>query len=135
MHRYTRCLRTIAISLALPLAATFLSACGGAISGLSLTGVTGVTVTPQQLYLAWVPHPDPTVSGYLVYFGPTPDSATQVISDLSVASNGFNPQAPYAIYHISDDLRMQAGDTACFKLAAYNQDGISDATPGVCTTI
>jgi hypothetical protein len=108
-------------------ATLLLGACGGTIGGL--------TGSANSLYLAWAAHPDPTISGYLVYFGPTQDSATQVVSDLSVASNEINPQAPSVSYHIFNDLRLRTGDTACFKLAAYNQDGISDATIGSCVTI
>ncbi len=34
-----------------------------------------------------------------------------------------------------NDLGFRPGDYVCFRLSAYNADGLSEPTSGVCTTI
>jgi hypothetical protein len=99
------------------------------------TGGGTSTNTNSQLYLAWKSNPDPSVTGYRVLFGPTVGTATTVISDLPTGTPGFDPQAPSKSYGTWTDLGLHAGDTACFRIQAYNQDGLSDPTPGVCTQV
>ncbi len=86
------------------------------------------------LHVAWNPHPDQTVTGYLVYYGPALDVTTMVVSDLSV-NLGFNMQNPSVEYKAWGDLRLRAGDDICFRLKAYNSDGESGLSPGVCARI
>lgn len=128
------------------LLATLLSAlvagCGsGSISGSngSLAGDTlvggGGTSTDPQLYLGWKANPDPSTTGYLVLYGPTTDTATTVIADVPIVTAGFDPQAPSVSYRAWGDLGLHPGDTVCFRLRAYNQDGVSDPTLGTCTTV
>ena len=94
------------------------------------------SVEPRDvtLHLAWNPHPDQTVTGYLVYYGPALDATTMVVSDLSVNS-GLNMQAPFAQYKAWADLRLRAGDNICFRIKAYNSDGESGLSSGVCARI
>ncbi len=94
------------------------------------------SVEPEDvtLHLAWNPHPDQTVTGYLVYYGPALDATTMVVSDLSVNS-GLNMQAPFAQYKAWADLRLRAGDDICFRIKAYNSDGESELSSGVCARI
>lgn len=105
------------------------------VSLTSLPGNTDGTVTDVELFLAWLPNPDETVTGYLVYYGPTLDSTTMVISDLSVNSDKFDLQAPSVTYKAWDDLRLRSNDSICFRLKAYNSDGESELSRGVCARI
>ena len=94
------------------------------------------TVEPGDvtLHVAWNPHPDQTVTGYLVYYGPALDATTLVVSDLSVNS-GFNMQNPSVEYKAWGDLRLRAGDDICFRIKVYNSDGESGLSSGVCARI
>ena len=100
-----------------------------------LPGDTDETVTDVELFLAWLPHPDQSVTGYLVYYGPTLDATTMVISDLSINSNKFDLQVPSVTYKAWDDLRLRSNDSICFRLKAYNSDGQSELSPGACVRI
>ncbi len=122
-------MRNIFLTGLLAFLLALLVACGGAGSSPQNNNA------PEALNLAWLPHPDETVAGYIVYYGPNIDTVTQVASNLSVGSPNFNPQAPAVQYNAEIDLRLQPGDTVCFRLKAYNVDGLSDYSPGVCTLI
>ena len=91
--------------------------------------------TDSQLYLAWNANPDPSTTGYLVLYGPTTDTATTVIADVPIVTAGFDPQAPSVSYRTWEDLGLHPGDTVCFRLRAYNQDGVSDPTSGTCIQV
>jgi len=81
--------------------------------------------TPVILSLAWDPNAD-QVDGYRVYFGGSATTADNVISDTVTPAADFDAQV---------DLSLQAGDTACFRLKAYNSAGDSGFSDAVCTTI
>ena len=38
-------------------------------------------------------------------------------------------------YRSWDDFRLHAGDQIFFRIQAYNPDGMTDYSPGVCTTV
>lgn len=112
--------------------------CGS--SGLANPSTAGVSPSvgspaPQSIYVAWRPHPDPTVTGYMIYYGPSIDTATTVASNQPIDSPGFDPLAPLVSYNPATDLGLHAGDTVCFRLKAYNPDGESGFSPGICTAI
>lgn len=86
------------------------------------------------LHLAWNPHPN-AVDGYITYFGPSVSTASTLLSDLAVTSPNFDPQAPAVEYDAAVDLGLSTGDTVCFCLKAYNADGTSGFTEGVCVTL
>ncbi len=112
-----------------------LAACKG--ESLSDMSSTRPSVEPGdvRLHVAWNPHPDQTVTGYLVYYGPTLDTTTMVISDLPVSSRNLDPQNPSVEYDAWGDLRLRTGDNVCVRLKAYNPDGQSSLSPGTCTRI
>ncbi len=121
----------IAVSLGL------LAACKGeSLSDKSSSRSSVVSVEPGDvtLHVAWNPHPDQTVTGYLVYYGPALDATTMVVSDLSVNS-GFNMQNPSVEYKAWMDFRLRAGDDICFRIKAYNSDVESGLSAGVCARI
>ncbi len=121
----------IAVSLGL------LAACTGeSLSDMDSSHSSVESVEPGDvtLHLAWNPHHEQTVTGYLVYYGPALNATTMVASDLSVNS-GFNMQNPSVEYKAWADLRLRAGDDICFRIKAYNSDGESGLSSGVCARI
>lgn len=128
-----------------------LAACsGGSDSGTSdSTGGQPATGEPSQVYtpaepgaatdvvlqLSWQPNTDP-IAGYRVYFGTTPESATNQLSDFATANRSLNAQAPSASYNAGRDLGLDPGEQACFRLRAYNSEGaLSDWSQPACTTV
>jgi hypothetical protein len=146
LNRYTSIARQTLPRLVLAgIVSALLAGCGsGTMNNSNLTGTVGsgsiVGVTPggstsSTVYVAWKPTPDQTVTGYQVYYGPTLDSATTLASDVAITSSGFDPQAPSVSYRTWEDLGLHTGDTVCFRLRAYNPDGVSDPTSGICTQV
>lgn len=88
------------------------------------------------LQLAWQPNTDGVVAGYRVYYGPSGDQATTQASDLALTATNFNAQAPSVVYNAQRDLGLVAGQSVCFRLRAYNEQGTLSAwsTPA-CGTI
>ncbi len=108
-----------------------LAACGD--SDSDNVGIHGAVNTTA--HLVWLPHPDTNVMGYNVYVDPTLDVATTLVSNLPVDSQALNALTPSVEYNVLVDLRFRLGDYACFRRGAYNADGLSEPTSGVCTAI
>jgi hypothetical protein len=108
--------------------------CGTSLVG-PLTAGASSSLATGNIYVAWQPHPDPTVTGYVIYYGPSVTEATTIASNQPVNSPNFDPQAPSVSYDAAANLGLHTGDTVCFRLRAYNPDGESDFTAGTCTTV
>ncbi len=108
----------------------FLTACGDESSTPESS-----SASQAQLLLSWLPHPDKTIMGYLVYYGPTESTVTTVASDIPVTANNFDPQAPSVQYNAGLDLGLNKGDNVCFRLTAYNAAGQSGMSGSACSTI
>ena len=91
-------------------------------------------VEVRTLHLAWNPNPG-AIDGYIIYFGPSADTASTQVSDISLTAPGFDPLAPAVEYDADADLGLSAGDTVCFRLKAYNANGTSGFSEGVCITL
>jgi hypothetical protein len=103
----------------------------GVVSANASMGVFAVpqqTADPQQtsdgsvadtLNINWSPYSE-SVSGYLVYFGATPETATTLASDLSSDTSNFDASAPSISYQPMLDLGLSTGDTVCFRIQAYD---------------
>lgn len=97
--------------------------CGGCAAGISLT-------------LMWDPNPpEQNVQGYIVFFGGSPEQASELITDLGVTTEGFDPQSPAVQYDAWKDLGLYEGDHVCFRLKAYNEHGQSDFSEAACATL
>lgn len=93
------------------------------------------TATDVVLQLSWQPNPDP-VAGYRVYFGTTADDATAQLTDIAIANRALNSQAPSVTYNAGRDLGLDPGSQACFRLRAYNSEGVlSGWSQPACTSI
>lgn len=106
-------------------------------SGVSVQGpLPPVGPGESLLQLAWQPNSDGVVAGYRVYYGPSGDQATTQASDLALTAANFNAQAPSVVYNAQRDLGLVAGQSVCFRLRAYNEQGTLSAwsTPA-CGTI
>ncbi len=86
------------------------------------------------LTLTWKPNPG-TVDGYIVYFGPSANAVNHETTDIKAFAGSFDPASPLIQYDSWFDLALKPGDQACFKLRAYNADGISDWSSPVCSII
>ena len=107
-----------------------LAACGSSGSSNGTHGAIDTT-----MHVAWFPHPDASVTGYNIYFGPTADTATTLTANLPIDSPGFDPQVPSVEFNLLTDLRLERGEIVCFRLRAYNPDGLSGWSPGICSTV
>jgi len=91
--------------------------------------------TPGQLVtLKWSPSPG-HINGYLVFYGPSANLASAQISDISINSPGFNPQAPSIQYDSWFDLNALPGDNICFRVRAYGAAGLSAWSSAVCSGV
>jgi hypothetical protein len=91
--------------------------------------------TDTLLEITWEPNSE-NVAGYMVYHGPTSDTATVVATNFTIGSAGFNAQAPAASYYAKRDLNLAAGSTVCFRVRAYySMTVLSDWSQAVCATV
>jgi hypothetical protein len=87
-----------------------------------------------MLTLSWSPNTD-GVLGYKVYYGSTGSSAVTEVTDITVYSGGFDPSAPSVQYDAREDLGLSPGDDVCFRLRAYNNEGMSELSAPICDKI
>ncbi len=110
--------------------------CTGA--GGSASSVVEITCsncnTDFALNLSWDKNPD-SVTGYRVFSGPTAETVTEELTDIPLATEGFDPELPTKSYHFSNDLGLALGDERCFRLKAYNDVGFSDFSDVACTAL
>jgi len=102
-------------------------------NGLDMTA-SGGTPTNASITVSWNPNAD-AVDGYILYFG---ENAATVNTEATVVTNsdaGFNPAVPSIRYDTWYDLGLAPGDGICFKVRAYNANGVSNLTSAVCGTI
>lgn len=90
----------------------------------SLTAFTAVHQTSDgsmvnTLDINWSPYPE-SVSGYLVYYGSTPETTTTLASDLPSDTSSFDASAPSVSYQPTLDLGLDTGSTVCFRILAYD---------------
>jgi hypothetical protein len=88
----------------------------------------------SELTLTWQAGKE-TLEGYQIYYGSSPETATREISDIKAFSGSFDFSAPSIQYVSWSDLGLQPGNTVCFKIRAYNADGMSDWSTAVCGVI
>lgn len=103
-----------------------LSGCGGnghAPATPAASNAPVPTSSGTRIYTAWLPSPDPSVLGYRIYYGPSPDQTTAMIADTQDTQDSFDWQ-----------VDLGGAPTVCFRVAAYNADGETSALDGVCLT-
>lgn len=88
-------------------------------------GAPGFKVAEGEttLHLSWLPNPTNT-KGYRVYRGRSIAGSTTLVSQVA------HPLA--TVIYTLGDLAIAWGDPICFRLKAYNDDGSSDFSDGVC---
>ena len=89
------------------------------------TGTTSGSGEDTLLSLAWNPNSD-NVLGYIVYYGSTPETAINIASETSTASERLMRKT---------DLGLNPGDNVCFRLKAYNGLALSDFSAAACGTV
>jgi uncharacterized repeat protein (TIGR02543 family) len=68
--------------------------------------------------VTWSPYPE-TVSGYIIYYGSTSTTATNLASDVPIGTANFDPAAP-AVSYQAQDLDLSPGSAVCFQIFAYD---------------
>jgi hypothetical protein len=96
-------------------------------TNVSLGGFVAVQQTSDgsiddTLNINWSPYSE-SVSGYLVYYGSTPETATTLASDLPTDTSNFDASAPSISYQPLQ-LGLNTGDTVCFRIQAYDTAGV-----------
>ena len=102
------------------------------INEIELFGVDSNTPPATLLTLSWSPDLTGNTLGYIIYYGPTAETANMEISNIPVNSTGFDPQAPLQQYDPYGELGLLPGDNVCFRLKAYNDSGLSQWSAPVC---
>jgi hypothetical protein len=137
-----RTLRTSPLIM-LALSSGLLAACSGDTSSTApdtnspavLSSNAGNGATQATIRINWQPNTDP-VAGYVVYYGPTPDTATTTAAELPVTNTAFNAVAPSVSFNAGQDLGLRDGQSVCFRLRAYNSSNtLSDWSAPACGVI
>lgn len=80
--------------------------------------------------------PSDMVLGYRVYFGPTEDATGMtMVDEVLVEDPAFDPAMPGSTYDAWADFRLRLGETACFRLTAFNAFGESDFSNAACKLV
>lgn len=109
---------------------SMLSACGGGGGGGASSVGSG---SSGSVKFSWEPNPG-TVTGYVLYFGNSSGSVNTFVKNISVLDSSFNATAP-SMSVAASELGINAGDTVCFKVKAYNESGFSGFTNAVCKIV
>jgi uncharacterized repeat protein (TIGR02543 family) len=70
------------------------------------------------IHVTWSPYPG-TISGYIIYYGSTSTTATNLASDVPIGTANFDPAAP-AVDYQAQDLGLSSGNAVCFQIFAYD---------------
>jgi uncharacterized repeat protein (TIGR02543 family) len=68
--------------------------------------------------VTWSPYLG-TVSGYIIYYGSTSTTATNLASDVPIGTANFDPATP-AVSYQAQDLGLSPGSAVCFQIFAYD---------------
>ena len=92
---------------------------GTSLAGASVVSLAVVNSASSSLQVSWQPFGNNT-AGYMVYYGATADTVNALVSDLALSSGLYDASAPSVTYDSTRDLGMYTGDTACFRIHAYD---------------
>lgn len=115
---------------AAPVAVSPVTQCSG--SGLATTDLSGqcrasaptpgalVAIDPSTfpIVVTWSPYSG-SASGYIIYYGPSSTTATNLASDVPIGTANFDPAAPTVSYQ-AQDLGLSPGSAVCFQIFAYD---------------
>jgi hypothetical protein len=87
----------------------------------------------KKVILSWDPSPV-SVLGYIVYYGATPETASQQAATLSVDLGTIDALDPNWPCDLKEDLGVLPGERVCFRVKAYDGSQLSDYSEAVCTT-
>jgi hypothetical protein len=80
--------------------------------------IEAIDSSTLSIRVTWSPYSG-TVSGYIIYYGPTSTTATNLASDVPIGTANFDPTAP-AVSYQAQDLGLSLGDAVCFQIFAYD---------------
>jgi len=87
--------------------------------------------------LAWDPNaPSDNVLGYRLYLGATEDPVgMMMVDEITIDQMGFDPAAPSIAYDAWSDFHLRLGETACFRMTAFNGAGESGFSNAACKLV
>ena len=88
----------------------------------------------QNRTLSWNKNPG-EILGYIVYSGSEKDGTFVQFKVIDLASGIIDPDAPKIHYDPVNELGYQEGDNICFKVRAYDSDGLSGWSQAVCSSV
>jgi hypothetical protein len=80
--------------------------------------IEAIDSSTLSIRVTWSPYSG-TASGYIIYYGPTSTTATNLASDVPIGTANFDPTAP-AVSYQAQDLGLSLGDAVCFQIFAYD---------------
>lgn len=92
----------------------------------------------SNVKLGWTANaPEQQVVGYRLYLNKDGDAeeSMELFDDVANDSDDFDAENPQVQYDTWEDLRLMDGDTACFRLTAYNNEGESGFSNAACATM
>jgi hypothetical protein len=98
----------------------------------SADAIKWVTATDKKVILSWDPSPV-SVLGYYVYYGATPETASQQAATLSVDLGTVDALYPKWLCDLKNDLGVLPGKQVCFRVKAYDGFQLSDYSEAACT--
>ena len=113
-----------------PVAVSPVTQCSGSgLAAIDLSGQCRVSaptpgafeaIDPSTLpiVVTWSPYSG-SASGYIIYYGPTSTTATNLASDVTIGTANFDPAAPTVTYQ-AQDLGLSPGSAVCFQIFAYD---------------
>lgn len=93
----------------------------------------GCTQPAISTSISWTANND-NIDGYMVFYGPTPDTAILPLDIIPKGTAGFNFSNPSTTYGL-ESLGLNAGDSLCIRLKAFSKLLESLYSASVCTTL
>ncbi len=90
-------------------------------------------VSDPLVTLSWDGVKDKRIKGFMVYTGPTPKTASEFQTLLSVDFGTVDPKAPKFLCRLRSDLNIQPGEQVCFRLKSSDGKNVSEFSKAVCT--
>jgi hypothetical protein len=88
--------------------------------------------TGKKVILNWDPSPV-SLLGYYIYYGATPETASQQVATLSVDLGTIDALDPKWSCDLKNDLGVLPGKQVCFRVKAYDGFQLSDYSEAACT--
>ena len=94
---------------------------------------SAVEVSDPLITLSWEPITDKSITGFIVYTGPSAKTASTQQALLSAALGTVDLKAPQYQARLLSDLGVESGKQVCFRVKSSDGNVLSDYSEAVCT--